>query len=150
MPEELIDKTELLLKRKKGKISVKSGQLASASVDVLEIGANYMHASKNYGLGSGSVGKLTNPSCKPTSNFQLISRTPTRLSLSLFFYERARTHIHTSTMSSSDQNEVLTNPSLAKQKEEEYVHQVYEEIASHFSLTRYKVSMSIISCLDPI
>ncbi|KAF5112069.1 hypothetical protein DV454_004422 [Geotrichum candidum] len=41
-------------------------------------------------------------------------------------------------MSSSDQNEVLTNPSLAKQKEEEYVHQVYEEIASHFSLTRYK------------
>jgi ribosomal protein L20A (L18A) len=52
-------------------------------------------------------------------------------------------------MSSQDQNEVLTNSSLAKQKEEEYVHQVYEEIASHFSLTRYKVSMIIIPHQDP-
>lgn len=30
------------------------------------------------------------------------------------------------------------DPSIAKAKEEEYVHQVYEEIASHFSQTRYK------------
>lgn len=28
----------------------------------------------------------------------------------------------------------------AKDKEQEFVHQVYEEIASHFSQTRYKVS----------
>lgn len=36
---------------------------------------------------------------------------------------------------------ILLDPTLAKEKEQEYVHQVYEEIASHFSQTRYKVSI---------
>lgn len=32
---------------------------------------------------------------------------------------------------------------LARRDEEQYVHEVYETIASHFSSTRYKVSLAI-------
>lgn len=44
---------------------------------------------------------------------------------------------------SADETRILSDPALAKDREQEYVHQVYEEIASHFSQTRYKVGSAV-------
>ena len=44
---------------------------------------------------------------------------------------------------SAHETRILSDPALAKDKEQEYVHQVYEEIASHFSQTRYKVGSAV-------